>query len=73
MLNPDGTTEMRGGGGNAGQWKHSAKAHTITVEWEKPKDTWTVLFHEGNELAEVHSLVWKDTRYLKVMTDPPAK
>lgn len=73
MLNPDGTTEMRGGGGNAGRWKHSAKAHTITVEWEKPKDTWTVLIYEGNELAEVHSMVWKDTRYIKALTDPPAK
>ncbi len=73
MLNPDGTTEMRGGGGNSGQWKHSAKAHTITVEWVKPKDTWTVLFLEGNELAEIHSMVWKETRYLKAMTDPSAK
>ena len=73
FLNPDGTAEMKGGAGNLGKWKHLKKAKTISVEWENPKDTWTVTFREGNDLAEVHGLVWGDTRYLKATQVPPAQ
>ena len=72
-LNPDGTTEMMGAGGNSGTWKPLPKANTISVEWMNPKDTWTVLFYEDTDLAEVHSMVWKDTRYLKALVAPQAK
>lgn len=66
-MNPDGTARMQGGGGNVGQWKRSKKGDSFTVEWENPKDTWTVILGESKDLCEVHSTVWKDTRYIKAI------
>jgi hypothetical protein len=68
-LNPDGTAEMKGGGGNSGQWKPLKQAGTFSVEWVNPKDTWTAIYN-GKDLCEVHSLVWKDTRYIVAMPAP---
>ncbi len=66
-LNPDGTAKMEGGGGNVGQWKRSKKGDSFSVEWENPKDTWTVILGESKDLYEVHSTVWRDTRYIKAI------
>ena len=60
-LKQDGSAELHSDVGiNPAKWKTSKKNDGITVIF--PNDTWIVTFN--GPLAEIHSSVWKDTRYL---------